>query len=133
MSQKTQTTTIHATGLTSFKKEYQIDVIDHHFVSDWMRELAQKDIDGFYRLIGNNVKIFKEIFGKPDWVADGKKGWTHGWSVYENNMNWIIFTGNKGTYFRIKTPVAGKSWLEDPRVGIGITNFLEKLLEKITY
>lgn len=124
--------TATATGATSWKSEYQIDVADHPAAGLWLRETAKRDPDGFIRLIGPNVEAFSRLFGKPDWTDDGKKGWTHGWSLYENSMNWLVLTGPNGTYFRLRVPVPGEAWLSDPKVGAGIIQYLSQLLRRLS-
>lgn len=114
---------------TTIRDEYQIDVIDHPSVGMWMRETAKKDPQGFLRLTGDNTKDFLKFFGKPKWKNDGKKGWTHGWSVHENNLRWLILTGEQGTIFRLRVPVVGDAYLNDPRVGVGIIQYLSSLLK----
>lgn len=121
-----------ATGSTVWKSEYQIDVADHHTAGVWLRETAKRDPDGFMRLIGPNTREFTRMFGKPDWNNDGSKGWTHGWSLYENSMNWLILTGERGTYFRLRVPVPAETWLADPKVGAGIVQFLTQLLNRLS-
>lgn len=72
------------------------------------------------------------MFGKPDWENDGSKGWTHGWSLYENSMNWLVLTGSRGTYFRLRVPIPAEAWLADPKVGAGIVQFLSQLLKRLS-
>jgi hypothetical protein len=130
-SQDTSATGV-ATGATSWKSEYQIDVADHPAAGLWLRETAKRDPDGFMRLIGPNEQALARIFGKPEWSNDGSKGWTHGWSLYENNMNWLILTGDRGTYFRLRVPVPGDAWLADAKVGAGIVQYLGQLLRRLS-
>lgn len=114
---------------TNTQREHQIDVIDHPHVAMWMKDTAKKDPEGFLRLVGNNVKDLQKIYGTADWTNDGKKGWTHGWSIYENGMQWVVLTGMNGTLFRIRLPVAGESYLSDTKIGVGIIQYLSTLLK----
>lgn len=129
---QTELATGIATGSTAWKNEYQIDVADHTTAGLWLRETAKRDPDAFMRMIGPNVKEFTKMFGKPDWENDGSKGWTHGWSLYENSMNWLVLTGSRGTYFRLRVPIPAEAWLADPKVGAGIVQFLSQLLKRLS-
>ena len=131
MNKKVSNNTELATGATIWKTEYQIDVADHPTVSLWLRDTAKRDPDGFLRLICPNTETFKKMFGKPDWVNDGSKGWTHGWALYENSMHWLVLTGPRGTYFRLRVPLPGEAWINDPKVGTGIVQYLSFLLQKL--
>ena len=111
------------------RQEHQVDVIDHPAVALWMKETARKDPEGFMRLAGPNVRPFTRMWGKPDWKNAGEKGWTHGWGIYENNMHWLVLTGPKGTLFRLRMTTPGDSYLSDPRVGVGVTQYLSSLLK----
>jgi len=114
------------------EKDHYIDVIDHPSVWLWMKETSKKDPEGFLVLTGPNSRRFQKIFGKYDWhTSDNSKDWEYGWSVYENSMHWLILTGPSGTFFRIKTPVTGENYLADPRVGVGIIQYLQVLMRKI--
>ncbi len=128
MNEKNVKTTQNPTS----KPEYQIDVIDHPSVGMWMKDIAKKDVQGFIKLVGPNEKEFTKLYGKANWTNDGSKGWTHGWTIYENSMHWLILTGPKGTYFRLRVPTPGESYLNDPRVGVGIIQYLNTLLKKIS-
>lgn len=131
MSDNTNITDYTQTTGTTIRNEYQIDIIDHPSVGLWMRETSRKDPEGFLRLVGDNTKDFSRLFGKPKWKTDGKKGWTHGWSVHENNLRWLILSGPQGTIFRLRVPVSGDTYLNDPRVGVGIIQYLSSLLKKL--
>ena len=113
------------------KPEYQIDVIDHPNVNLWMKEVARKDTEGFLRLVGPNMKRLQKILGPPQWRNNGEKGWTHAWSVYDNSLHWLILTGPQGTQFRLRLPVPGETYLADPRVGVGIIQYLQNLLKTL--
>ena len=113
------------------RAEYQIDVVDHPSVSIWMKDTARKDPEGFLRLVGPNMKQLQKVLGPTDWKNDGEKGWTHGWSVYDNSLHWLILTGPQGTMFRLRLPVPGESYLSDPRVGVGIIQYLQYLLKTL--
>lgn len=113
------------------KSEFQMDVIDHPSVSLWMKETAQRDPQGFLLLIGNNVEQFERLFGLATWKNNGNKGWTHGWKVYESNLTWNILTGPSGTIFRVKTTTPSDSYLNDPKVGVGIVTYLNTLLRTL--
>ena len=128
---RTLTARDDATGATGWRDEYQIDVADHPAVALWLRDVARRDPEGFIRLVGPNVDDFHRLFGKPDWNNDGEKGWTHGWSLYENSMHWLVLTGPRGTYFRLRVPVPGDIWLADPKVGAGINHYLDQLLRRL--
>ena len=117
----------------SGKNEHQIDVVDHPQVYMWMKDTARKDPEGFLRLVGPNEKEFTILFGAPQWQNNGSKGWTHGWSVHESNLNWLILTGPQGTYFRLRLPVSGETYLNDPKIGVGVTQYLNYLLKKISH
>lgn len=113
------------------KNDYHMDVIDHPAVGMWMKETALRDTEGFLLLIGPNVSQFETLFGVPDWRNNGEKGWTHGWKIYESNLTWNILTGPSGTLFRIKTTTEASTYLNDPKVGIGIISYLKTLLRTL--
>ncbi len=113
-------------------REHQIDVIDHPAVAAWMKDIAKKDPEGFVRLIGPNQRTFSILFGKPSWRGDESKGWTHGWAIYENSLHWMVLTGPAGTFYRIRLPIAGENYLSDPRSGVGIVQYLQSLISRIS-
>lgn len=114
------------------KNEFQMDVIDHPLVFNWMQETIKRDPESFVLLVGPNSKEFFKLFGQPTWKDNGEKGWKYGWKVSENNLNWIILTGDHGTIFRIQTQVHSQVYLQDPKIGVGLISFLSDLLQKIS-
>lgn len=116
---------------SSPKQEQQFDVIDHPAVALWMKDVMRKDPEGFLKLMGNNVDFFTRYFGKPTWRDPGEKGWTHGWSAYENSLQWLILTGKCGTIFRVRLPTSSEAYLADPKVGVGLVGFLSSLYKNI--
>lgn len=115
------------------RQDPQIDVADHPNVMLWMKDVAKKDPEGFLRLIGDNSQDFKKLWGKPTWTNDGSKGWTKGWQVYENNLHWIVLTGPSGSIFRLKVSTRPEDYLNDPKVGVGVIQYLNHLLKAIAH
>lgn len=113
------------------RNEYQVDVADHPNVMLWMKDIAKKDPEGFLRLIGDNTRTFKKMWGKETWRNDGQKGWTHGWALYQNNMHWLVLTGPFGTIFRLRVSTKGDEYLNDAKVGTGIVRYLNSLLPQV--
>ena len=114
------------------KTEYQIDVIDHPSVMLWMKDIAVKDPEGFVSLTRDNTEQMRKLFGKEVWTNDGSKGWSSGWAVYENNLQWSILTGRGGTIFRLRSHIPVSEYLNDPRVGVGVVQYLGYLLKKLS-
>lgn len=114
------------------KQDYQIDIIDHPSVMIWMKDTAIKDPEGFVCLTKDNTKEMRRIFGKESWKNDGSKGWTSGWALYENNLQWTILTGPYGTIYRLKSNVPPQDYLSDPRVGVGVVQYLGYLLKRLS-
>lgn len=114
------------------RTEYQVDVADHPNVMLWFKDIARKDPEGFLRLIGDNTKTFKKLWGKETWTNDGKKGWTHGWALYQSNMHWLVLTGPWGTIFRLRISTQGDEYLSDVKVGTGVVRYLNTLLPMVS-
>lgn len=121
---------------TSSKKdnpctEHHVEVADHPQVMLWMKDMAKRDPQGFLRLAQDNTKIFRQWWGKETWTNDGSKGWTSGWALYENNLNWLVLTGVHGTIFRLRVSTRAEEYLSDPRVGVGVTQYLAQLMKAL--
>lgn len=116
---------------TKTKSEYQVEVADHPNVMIWMKQVAKKDPEGFLRLVGDNTQIFRKMWGKENFKDEGGKGWTSGWSIYENSLHWLVLTGEQGTLFRLRISMDGESYLKDPRVGVGVIQYLTWLMKTI--
>lgn len=125
-------TTQNTTSTSNSKQDYHMDVIDHPSVNVWMKETAKRDPEGFILLVGPNVENFLKLYGEPEWQNNGNKGWTHGWKIYESNLVWNILTGPTGTIFRIRTTTPSQTYLNDPKVGVGIISYLTFLLKTLS-
>lgn len=117
------------------RHDHMLDVIDHPAVARWMKETAQRDPEGFLLLVGPNAEEFTRLFGPAEWTHSGEKaqskGWTHGWKLHENNLQWQVLTGPNGTFFRLRTPTSSDAYLHDPKVGVGIVSYLSALLRTL--
>lgn len=112
--------------------DQQIDIGDHPIAWRWMVETARKDPEGYLRLVGSNLQRFKELYGNPQWNADGSKGWIQGWAVHLHGLDWIVLGNEQQTIYRIRVPADGDNYLSDPKVGVGITAALGDLLRQLT-
>lgn len=115
------------------RTEYHIDVADHPNVMLWMKDAAKRDPQGFLRLVGDNTDIFRQWWGKEAWTNDGSKGWSYGWALYENNLHWMVLTGEQGTIFRLRVATKPEEYLSDPRVGVGVIQHLTHLLRTLSF
>jgi len=113
------------------RESQQVDAADHPHAARWLRETARRDPIGYLRLTGPNRRRLEAIYGRPTLKADGKNGWAAGWTLTEFNLSWIILTGEDGTLFRLRLPGGSDDHLSDPRVGVGITRFLQSLYEAL--
>lgn len=116
---------------TTKPSEQQVDIADHKVAWRWMKELARRDPEGFARLTGGNRKRLESLYGPPQWTQDGKHGWTAAWSVHDSGLTWIILTGQDQTIFRLRVPNDVEDYLVEPRVGVGIINYLQTLLRRL--
>jgi hypothetical protein len=114
------------------RKDELLDVVDHPTVWRWMRDLSRRDPEGFARLCSDNLVRVKRIYGRPDWLSNDNKPWTHAWAVSANGLNWVIQCSSESTWFKIRVP-AGSSldYISDPRVGAGANAFLQILLRRL--
>lgn len=110
----------------------QVDVADHPMAARWLKETALNDPEGYLRLVRPNTRRLTVLYGAPTWKSDGKAGWDVAWTRLEEGLSWVILTGSGGTVFRLRVPSDGNDHLTDPRVGIGITRFLQSLLDRVS-
>lgn len=119
--------------MATVKKKFanHIDIADHKQVWVWMTILQEKDAEGFIRLTGGNLNRLQSIYGEAKWEVDDEEEWTHAWEVASNGLNFVITTGITSTIYYVRTPTTGEEYLLDPKVAIGIKDFMEHLLEKL--
>lgn len=114
-----------------------VDVIIHPMVMRWLSQTAHQDTDGFCRLVESNNKRFHRMFGKPTWNADGKDGWTEGWAVSENGLNWMVLSSPKNaqnpgiTKFKVVLSISEDEFKNNAKMGLGITGYLQDLMQKL--
>lgn len=113
------------------RSDHQIDVADHPTAARWLKETARRNPEGFLRLVGNNQKRLTALYGLPRWKSDGKHGWHAAWSLTDHGLSWVVLTGPDGTIFRLRVPGDGDDHLNDARVGVGITRYLNTLLHEL--
>lgn len=118
---------------TSGQKGIFVDVFKHPMVQRWMTELMNHDSDAFCRLIENNKERFKKKFGSPTWVNSNKNKdavelWDYGWAVSKTGLNWLFLTGDfSGTIIKIQMSISEEEFIQNSKMGIGITSYLEEL------
>lgn len=123
-------------GASSRKHRFSdqhVDIADHKRVWHWMTATAREDTEGFIRLTGPNVERLKTLYGPPHWTSDGSQGWTQAWAVAISGLNFIVTSGPHGTMFYVRVPTDGEDYLADPRVAVGVIEFLRSLLKQLRY
>lgn len=110
----------------------QIDIADHPVAARWLKETALRDPEGFLRLVGPNERRLTALYGPPRWRSDGKTGWKVAWALVDQALSWVVLTGPEGTLFRLRVAGSGEEYLADARVGVGITRFLQSLLDSLS-
>lgn len=121
-----------ATSNSSSKKfSNHMDIADHKQVWIWLTMLQEKDPEGFVRLTGENLNRLQSIFGKAKWNVDDEPEWTHAWEITSNGLNFVITTGKKSTIYYVRTPTMGEEYISDPRIAVGIKEFMGHILEKL--
>lgn len=108
-----------------------LDIADHKTAWHWLDKTARADPEGFVRLTGDNTKRLKVLFGDSQWKATEGKDWTDGWLIAKFGLNFFITTGKHSTKYYIRVPTDGEDYLADPRVGVGIVEFLTEMLRQL--
>ena len=111
--------------------DQHMDVADHRQAWAWMTMTAREDPEGFVRLTGPNIKRLEDLYGPAHWKADGKQGWTSAWAVSDCGLTFVITAGPMSTMFYVRSPTDGEDYLSDPRVAVGIVEFLKSLLTQL--
>lgn len=108
-----------------------LDIADHRTAWHWMSKTARADPEGFVRLTGDNIKRLESLFGEAQWRSKGESDWSHGWMVAMFGLTFVITSGGHGTMYFIRVPTDGEDYLADPRVGVGIVEFLNHMLKQL--
>ena len=103
-----------------------IDVSLNPLVLLWMKEKCKRDPIAFCRLIENNKKRFKRLFGTG--VNAEEYGYDLAWGIEELGIPIYILSSPKGTIYKIHYPGGDRAFAADRKIGSAITAFLEKLL-----
>lgn len=107
-----------------------VDVINHPVVGRWMTETAKQDV-GFCRLVEPNNQRFYKKFGKSTWKHTGNEGWSEGWAVSDNGLNWMLLTGEEGTKFKVVLSISEEEFKSNVKMGLGITAYLQTLMQDL--
>lgn len=110
--------------------DQHINIADHKTAWHWMTKTARSDVEGFVRLTGPNADRLTILLGDPHWKPEGKE-WTHGWMVPMFGLNFVVTTGKDSTIYYIRVPTDGEDYLTQPRVGVGIVEFLGFMLKQL--
>jgi len=113
-------------GYTHSIQNNNVIINRDHFVYN-TREGVIKDQ---FILTQNNLKNFKEIFGAPEFSYQGEYReyvWFH---MYED-ITLILYTGERGTAYEVKTDQSYNSFRCDTKIGETIIRFLTNLTSKL--
>lgn len=111
--------------------DQHLDIADHKTAWHWMTKTARFDAEGFVRLTGENVTRLHVLFGEPQWKSKGDQEWTHGWLLAMFGLNFVVTSGPTSTMYYVRVPTDGEDYLSDPRVGVGIVEFLSYMLKQL--
>lgn len=111
--------------------DQHLDVADHRQAWHWMTMTAREDPEGFVRLTGPNLKRLEALYGSPHWEGDGKRGWTSAWAAAHAGLSFVITASPTSTMFYVRAPTDGEDYLSDPRVAVGIVEFLKALMHQL--
>jgi len=83
-----------------------------------------------FRLTQNNLKNFKDIFGPPEFSYQGEYR-EYVWFQEFEDIALVLYTGERGTTYEVKTDQDINVFRQDTKVGETITRFLADLSKKL--
>lgn len=111
--------------------DQHLDIADHKTAWHWMNKTARSDAEGFIQLTGGNVNRLRALFGEPQLKPKEDREWTHGWVLAMFGLNFVVTSGPNSTMYYVRVPTDGEDYLTDPRVGVGIVEFLSFMLKQL--
>lgn len=78
----------------------------------------------------NNLKQFKEIFGAPEFSFQGEYR-DYVWFVPFEDITMVVYSGERGTSYEIRSDQPMNKFKEDTRTGETIIRFLTELTERL--
>ena len=107
-----------------------VDVAINPLVLLWMKEKAKRDPIAFCRLVENNSKRFKRIYGVG--VNAEEVGAELAWSIEELGIPLFLLTSQQGSQYKIHYPGGDRAFAADRKMGSAITSFLERLVLELS-
>lgn len=83
-----------------------------------------------FRLTQNNLKNFKDIFGPPEFSYQGEYR-EYVWFREFEDILLVLYTGERGTTYEVKTDQDINVFRQDTKVGETITRFMVDLSKKL--
>lgn len=83
-----------------------------------------------FKLTQNNLKQFKEIFGPPEFSYQSEYR-EYVWFHEFEDISLVLYTGERGTTYEIKTDQALDEFRNDTKSGETITRFLTDLTKTL--
>lgn len=108
------------------------DASQHPQVSRWLRQLAERQPQGFLRLTGENRKRLKGVLGPPHKISktSANKEWI--WKIERGNVVAWVLSGEMGTILHLYYPGIFSAFLNDREIGGQAIAVLNDLLQSLT-
>lgn len=103
----------------------EFDIIENPLVFLWFKDLAKNDPLAFITITNSNKINFRNYFGKPT----NREGKYECWKQDYMGINITLLTDNYKTFIRISYLGEKEIFIQDKKIGIYITSFLNKLIE----